>query len=97
MKTLRKCFSLVELIVVLTIMAILAVLCAPNISAYISAVKIQNYQTALNNLVDEVQTQLPQGRYWNWEEVQENAKAILQSDSARGVTVISESDTECVY
>lgn len=78
-------FSLVELIVVLTIMAIIAALCAPSISAYVQAAKIQNYQTALNNLVDEVQLQLPQSRYWNWQEVQENAEAILRSDSSRSV------------
>lgn len=82
-------FSLVELIVVLTIMAIIAALCAPNIAAYVKAAKIQNYQTALNNLVGEVQTQLPQSRYWNWQEVQENAEAILRSDSARGVKDVS--------
>lgn len=85
MKSKKKGFSLVELIVVLVIMAILAALCTPNIAAYVQAVKIQNYQTALNNLVDEVQTQLPQSRYWNWQEVQENAEAILRSDVARGV------------
>ena len=35
MKRNRKGFSLVELIVVLVIMAIIAALCAPNISAYV--------------------------------------------------------------
>lgn len=82
-------FSLVELIVVLTIMAIIAALCAPSIAAYVQAAKIQNYQTALDNLVGEVQTQLPQSRYWNWQEVQENAEAILRSDAARGVKDVS--------
>lgn len=84
-----KCFSLVELIVVLTIMAIVAAMCAPGIAAYVRTAKVQNYQTALNNLVDEVQTQLPQSRYWNWEEVQENAEAILRSDAGRGVSDVS--------
>lgn len=42
MKQNRKGFSLVELIVVLVIMAIIAALCAPNISAYVQAAKIQN-------------------------------------------------------
>lgn len=37
MKRNRKGFSLVELIVVLVIMAIIAALCAPNISAYVQA------------------------------------------------------------
>ena len=66
MKRNRKGFSLVELIVVLVIMAIIAALCAPNISAYVQAAKVQNYQTVANNLADELQTQLPQSRYWNW-------------------------------
>ena len=44
MKRNRKGFSLVELIVVLVIMAIIAALCAPNISAYVQAAKVQNYQ-----------------------------------------------------
>jgi type IV pilus assembly protein PilA len=60
MKRNRKGFSLVELIVVLVIMAIIAALCAPNISAYVQAAKVQNYQTVANNLADELQTQLPQ-------------------------------------
>lgn len=54
MKQNRKGFSLVELIVVLVIMAIIAALCAPNISAYVQAAKIQNYQTVANNLADEL-------------------------------------------
>ena len=44
MKRNRKGFSLVELIVVLVIMAIIAALCAPNISAYVQAAKVQNYR-----------------------------------------------------
>ncbi len=86
MKRRSKGFSLVELIVVLTIMAIVAAVCTPSISSYVHAAKVQNYQTALNNLIDEVQTQLPQNRYWNWEEVQKNAEAILRSEAGRGVT-----------
>ncbi|MGN1404184.1 MAG: Tfp pilus assembly protein FimT/FimU, partial [Ruminococcus sp.] len=97
MAKLIRGFSLVELIVVLTIMAIIAALCAPNISAYVQAAKIQNYQTALDNLVGEVQTQLPQSRYWNWQEVQENAEAILRSDAARGVTESSSTDNSVTY
>lgn len=94
MKQNRKGFSLVELIVVLVIMAIIAALCAPNISAYVQAAKIQNYQTVANNLADELQTQLPQSRYWNWDEVQRNAYGILCSDSGRGVTLDTEKSTD---
>ena len=93
MKRQNKGFSLVELIVVLTIMAIVAAVCTPSISAYVQAAKIQNYQTALNNLVDEVQTQLPQSRYWNWEGVQENAEAILRSETGREVTLDAANST----
>lgn len=97
MKQNRKGFSLVELIVVLVIMAIIAALCAPNISAYVQAAKIQNYQTVANNLADELQTQLPQSRYWNWDEVKQSAEGILRSDAGRGVTLLSSSDTEEKY
>ena len=97
MKQNRKGFSLVELIVVLVIMAIIAALCAPNISAYVQAAKIQNYQTVANNLADELQTQLPQSRYWNWDEVKQSAYGILSSDAGRGVTLLSSSDTEEKY
>lgn len=97
MKQNRKGFSLVELIVVLVIMAIIAALCAPNISAYVQAAKIQNYQTVANNLADELQTQLPQSRYWNWDEVKQSAEWILRSDAGRGVTLLSSSDTEEKY
>ena len=97
MKQNRKGFSLVELIVVLVIMAIIAALCAPNISAYVQAAKIQNYQTVANNLADELQTQLPQNRYWNWDEVKQSAYGILSSDAGRGVTLLSSSDTEEKY
>lgn len=83
-----------ELIVVLVIMAIIAALCAPNISAYVQAAKIQNYQTVANNLADELQTQLPQSRYWNWDEVQRNAYGILCSDAGRGVTLDTEKSTD---
>lgn len=86
-----------ELIVVLVIMAIIAALCAPNISAYVQAAKIQNYQTVANNLADELQTQLPQSRYWNWDEVKQSAYGILSSDAGRGVTLLSSSDTEEKY
>ena len=92
MKQNQKGFSLVELIVVLVIMAIIAALCAPNISAYVQAAKIQNYQTVANNLADELQTQLPQSRYWNWDEVQQNAEGILCSDAGRGVTPLESDD-----
>ena len=92
MKQNRKGFSLVELIVVLVIMAIIAALCAPNISAYVQAAKIQNYQTVANNLADELQTQLPQSRYWNWDEVQRNAEGILCSDAGRSVTPLESDD-----
>ena len=94
MKRNRKGFSLVELIVVLVIMAIIAALCAPNISAYVQAAKVQNYQTVANNLADELQTQLPQSRYWNWDEVQRNAYGILCSDAGRGVTLDTEKSTD---
>lgn len=90
MKRNRKGFSLVELIVVLVIMAIIAALCAPNISAYVQAAKVQNYQTVANNLADELQTQLPQSRYWNWDEVQRNAYGILCADAGRYVTLDTE-------
>lgn len=94
MKRNRKGFSLVELIVVLVIMAIIAALCAPNISAYVQAAKVQNYQTVANNLADELQTQLPQSRYWNWDEVQRNAYGILCADAGRGVTLDTEKSTD---
>ena len=99
MKRNRKGFSLVELIVVLVIMAIIAALCAPNISAYVQAAKVQNYQTVANNLADELQTQLPQSRYWNWDEVQRNAYGILCADAGRGVTLDTEkcTDNQKVY
>ena len=71
----------------LVIMAIIAALCAPNISAYVQAAKVQNYQTVANNLADELQTQLPQSRYWNWDEVQRNAYGILCADAGRCVTL----------
>lgn len=86
MKTKKKGFSLVELICTLTIAAIIAVAAAPNVSAYILNSKIQNYQTALNNLVDELQTKLPQTRYWNWQEVKDNTEEILTSDISRNVS-----------
>ena len=85
MKRNRKGFSLVELIVVLVIMAIIAALCAPNISAYVQAAKVQNYQTVANNLTDELQTQLPQSRYWNWDEVQRNAISSIVRLADMGV------------
>ena len=94
MKRNRKGFSLVELIVVLVIMAIIAALCAPNISAYVQAAKVQNYQTVANNLADELQTQLPQSRYWNWDEVQRNAHGILCADAGRCVTLDTEKSTD---
>ncbi len=94
MKRNRKGFSLVELIVVLVIMAIIAALCAPNISAYVQAAKVQNYQTVANNLADELQTQLPQSRYWNWDEVQRNAYGILCADAGRCVTLDTEKSTD---
>ena len=94
MKRNRKGFSLVELIVVLVIMAIIAALCAPNISAYVQAAKVQNYQTVANNLADELQTQLPQSRYWNWDEVQRNAYGILCADAGRSVTLDTEKSTD---
>ena len=94
MKRNRKGFSLVELIVVLVIMAIIAALCAPNISAYVQAAKVQNYQTVANNLADELQTQLPQSRYWNWDEVQRNAHGILCADAGRYVTLDTEKSTD---
>lgn len=94
MKRNRKGFSLVELIVVLVIMAIIAALCAPNISAYVQAAKVQNYQTVANNLADELQTQLPQSRYWNWDEVQRNAYGILCADAGRYVTLDTEKSTD---
>ena len=94
MKRNRKGFSLVELIVVLVIMAIIAALCAPNISAYVQAAKVQNYQTVANNLADELQTQLPQSRYWNWDEVQRNAYGILCADAGRYVTLDIEKSTD---
>lgn len=97
MKRNKKGFSLVELVVVLVIMSILAALCAPNISAYVQAAKIQNYQTALNQLVDEVQTGLPKTRYWNWQEVQTRAEELLRSDSSRTVTNVSDEDNTKVY
>ena len=83
-----------ELIVVLVIMAIIAALCAPNISAYVQAAKVQNYQTVANNLADELQTQLPQSRYWNWDEVQRNAYGILCADAGRYVTLDTEKSTD---
>ena len=97
MKRNKKGFSLVELVVVLVIMSILAALCAPNISAYVQAAKIQNYQTALNQLVDEVQTGLPKTRYWNWQEVQTRAEELLRSDSSRTVTNVSDENNTKVY
>ena len=65
MKRNRKGFSLVELIVVLVIMAIIAALCAPNISAYVQAAKVQNYQTVANNLADELQTHTFRNRHFS--------------------------------
>ena len=97
MKRNKKGFSLVELVVVLVIISILAALCAPNISAYVQAAKIQNYQTALNQLVDEVQTGLPKTRYWNWQEVQTRAEELLRSDSSRTVTNVSDENNTKVY
>ena len=85
-KAMRKGFSMVELIIALVIAAIILALCAPNVSAYVQSAKLQNYRTTLNNLVGDVQSQLPQTRYWNWEEVKENAESILRSDTARTVT-----------
>ena len=75
-------------------MAIIAALCAPNISAYVQAAKVQNYQTVANNLADELQTQLPQSRYWNWDEVQRNAYGILCADAGRSVTLDTEKSTD---
>ncbi|MGN0631087.1 MAG: prepilin-type N-terminal cleavage/methylation domain-containing protein, partial [Ruminococcus sp.] len=97
MKTKKKGFSLVELICTLTIAAIIAVAAAPNVSAYILNSKIQNYQTALNNLVDELQTQLPQTRYWNWQEVQDNAAEILGSDITRNISEPEIDGTKYTY
>lgn len=96
-KTMQKGFSLVEVIIALVIAAIILAVCAPNVSAYVQSAKLQNYRTTLNNLVGDVQSQLPQTRYWNWEEVKENAESILRSDSARTVTSASTTDTTAVY
>ncbi|MGN0584338.1 MAG: prepilin-type N-terminal cleavage/methylation domain-containing protein, partial [Ruminococcus sp.] len=96
MKTKKKGFSLVELICTITIAAIIAAAAAPNVSAYIQNSKLQNYSTALNNLVGELQMQLPQKRYWNWQEVSETAEAILRNEVSRDITS-SESGNTTTY
>lgn len=93
MKTKKKGFSLVELICTITIAAIIAAAAAPNVSAYIQNSKLQNYSTALNNLVGELQMQLPQKRYWNWQEVSETAEAILRNEVSRDITSSESGDT----
>ncbi len=86
MVTKKKGFSLVELICTMTIAAIVTVAVAPNVSAYVRNSKLQNYRTALDNVVSELQIGLPQNRYWNWQEAHESAEEILRSDSGRSVT-----------
>jgi prepilin-type N-terminal cleavage/methylation domain-containing protein len=67
MKKRAKAFTLMELLIVLTIMAIVTAITVPSISGYVKNSRIKNCQTQLNSLYDEILQASDSQRFYNTE------------------------------
>lgn len=69
MKKIRKGFTLVEVICVLTIIAIIAAIAVPNISGYIEKSKINNCRSIMTDFVNDLEYKIVSKRYYDINEL----------------------------
>ena len=82
MKKIRKGFTLVEVICVLTIIAIIAAIAVPNISGYIEKSKINNCRSIMTDFVNDLEYKIVSKRYYDINELNDELVGYVKNSSA---------------
>lgn len=82
MKKIRKGFTLVEVICVLTIIAIIAAIAVPNISGYIEKSKINNCRSIMTDFVNDLEYKIVSKRYYDISELNDELVEYVKNSSA---------------
>ncbi|MGN0581585.1 MAG: leucine-rich repeat protein [Oscillospiraceae bacterium] len=82
MKKIRKGFTLVEVICVLTIIAIIAAIAVPNISGYIEKSKINNCRSTMTDFVNDLEYKIVSKRYYDISELNDELVEYVKNSSA---------------
>lgn len=82
MKKIRKGFTLVEVICVLTIIAIIAAIAVPNISGYIEKSKINNCRSIMTDFVNDLEYKIVSKRYYDINELNDELVEYVKNSSA---------------
>ena len=84
MKKIRKAFTLVEVICVLTIIAIIAAIAVPNISGYIEKSKINNCRSIMTDFVNDLEYKIVSKRYYDINELNDELVEYVKNSTHTG-------------